>query len=95
MKSIDQDRKKAWKAQQKEVARSAFPASDELLQSPFASVDALVAEQRCDHSLRFTKQWITANRQPEERIVAWLEEHGGHCDCEVVANASDHWEQNR
>jgi len=30
-----------------------------------------------------------------ERTVEWLREHGGHCDCEVIANAAEHWEENR
>ena len=30
-----------------------------------------------------------------EMIVAWLEENGGFCDCEVSANSRDHWERNR
>jgi hypothetical protein len=70
VESSDRDRKKAWKAQQRERARSAFPASDALLQSLFAFVERLVEEQGCDHSLRFTKQWITDHQQLEERIVA-------------------------
>lgn len=27
--------------------------------------------------------------------IAWLKANGGYCDCEVVTNAADHWEQNR
>ncbi len=95
MDSADRDRKRQWKARQREAARGAFPVSDALLQTLFKSVEELVNENGCDHSLRFTEQWIAKNQQPREPLIRWLDENGGFCDCEVVANAYDHWEQNK
>jgi hypothetical protein len=95
MNSNDRDRKKEWKLEQKQLARAAFPMSDALLESLFEAVDSRVAESGCDHTLRFTKQWIAEHRQAESPVLDWLKEHGGFCDCEVVANAADHWEQNQ
>ncbi|HKY22538.1 MAG TPA: DUF2695 domain-containing protein [Vicinamibacterales bacterium] len=95
MDPSDRDRKKAWKDQQKQAAQLAFPASNDVLQSLFESVEAEVETQGCDHSLRFTREWITSNNQPKDKLLAWLAEHGGYCDCEVVANSFDHWQQNR
>jgi len=31
----------------------------------------------------------------DARRLDWLKEHDGFCDCEVLANALDHWQQNR
>jgi len=28
----------------------------------------------------------------EDRIIPWLEEHGGGCDCEVLANVEEEFE---
>lgn len=95
MDANDREQKKAWKIQQLKLARDAFPISDSLLKSLFDAVDSRVENLGCNHTLRFTEQWISENNQPEERVLAWLREHGGFCDCEVLANAADHWEQNR
>jgi hypothetical protein len=95
MDASDRDRKRAWKQQQRLAAREAFPIADSLLESLFNAVDQRVEEEGCDHSLRFTTEWLVANEQPIKEVVAWLSEHGGYCDCEVVANAADHWEQYR
>jgi Protein of unknown function (DUF2695) len=95
MDSEDQKRKKAWKQRERETARSAFPLPNDLLQSMFVAVEALVEDSGCDHSHRFTRQWLVENQQPTEKVIGWLEAHGGFCDCEVSANAYDHWMQNR
>lgn len=95
MDATDRDRKKTWKLQQRELAQDAFPISDALLESMFEAVDVKVAAVGCDHTLRFAVSWIAENKQSEAKILSWLSEHGGFCDCEVLANAADHWEQNR
>lgn len=95
MNANDRDRKKEWKHEQRQLARAAFPLSDALLESMFDTVDRCVEDSGCDHTLRFTKQWIAEHRQTESPVLDWLKGHGGHCDCEVLANAADHWEQNQ
>ena len=95
MDASDRDRKKAWKLQQRKLAQDAFQISESLLESLFETVEAQVEDLGCDHTLRFTSSWIAKHEQPEVEILRWLSEHGGSCDCEVLANAADHWEQNR
>lgn len=90
MDADNRDQKRAWKAQQRQLAQAAFPISSELLQAMFEAVEAQVDESGCDHTLRFSRQWIAEQHQPEEQIVRWLGQHGGCCDCEVLANACDH-----
>lgn len=77
------------------MARKAFPLADEALEQLFAAVETSVEQHGCDHTLRFTQQWLTEHGENPESAIAWLKNHGGLCDCEVVANAYDHWEQNR
>jgi hypothetical protein len=95
MNPADRDRKKAWKEQERQKAQAAFPIPSEILESLFAFVEAKVGKEGCDHTHRFTDRWLSENKQPRTPILEWLEEHGGFCDCEVIANAQDHWEQNR
>jgi len=87
--------KKAWKQEQREAARAAFPLPDRELAALFDAVEDLLAGTSCDHSLRHTRAWLVEHGHFGDLVVSWLEENGGYCDCEVVANVRDHWEQNR
>lgn len=95
MDSADRDRKKLWKKQERELARFAFPLTETELHSMFSAVESQVERNGCDHSQRFTMQWLSENERDARKVIAWLEEHGGYCDCEVSANAYDHWMQNK
>lgn len=95
MDERDRRSKKQWLARQKAASRSDLPLSDPELALLFDRVDQRIAESGCDHSLRFTSLWLQERGHDPEKVVAWLRERGGYCDCEVVANARDDWERNR
>lgn len=41
----------------------------------------------CDHTNRHTREWLTAHiKQGHAKAIRALENAGGHCDCEVLAN---------
>ena len=87
--------KGAWKYQQRETARAAFPLPNHDLAELFDSVEAGLEASGCNHSLRITREWLKEHGHDTDKVVAWLEESGGYCDCEVAANSRDHWEQNK
>lgn len=95
MNQSDRDRKKAWKEEQRGLASNAFPLANQLLASFFEFVEASVDEEGCDHSRRFREKWLVVNRMSKEPTLSWLESNGGFCDCEVVSNVMQHWEENR
>jgi len=86
--------KQEWKQAQRDAARQAFPLSEAELAAMFDVVNAGVERDGCDHTLRSTVAWL-AERPEAATVVAWLADNGGYCDCEVIANAEDHFEQNR
>lgn len=94
MDQEDRERKAAWKAEQRERARGAFPLPDEELSALFHAVESGLREAGCDHSLRVTRRWLAGKTHDPEKVIAWLRANGGFCDCEVAANARDHWENN-
>lgn len=95
MKQADRERKKAWKERERADARAGFPLAGEQLASLFQFVETSVDGHDCDHSRRFTEQWLKNEGAPRTAVIEWLESNGGFCDCEVIYNAQDHWEQNR
>ena len=79
--------KKAWKLQQREQLLASVPMPLEQLQALFDHLDAVGAP--CDHTLRHTTEFLRGRELDVERVVPWLHEHGGYCDCEVTANVED------
>jgi hypothetical protein len=80
--------KKAWKQRehQKLVASIPMPQSD--LRALFDFLDREDAPQ-CDNTLQETIQFLQQRGLDVERIVPWLQEHGGYCDCEVIYNVDN------
>jgi hypothetical protein len=69
--------KKRWKKAEKDAARSAFPLPDDKLEAMFDVVEMAIEESGCDHSLRATTEWLSANGVDVDAVVAWLENNGG------------------
>jgi hypothetical protein len=88
-------RKRALKeirAKDRAAAREAFPMSHADLLQLFDAVTEALDDEPCDHSLRFTRAWLADRPHDPEVVVAWLEENGGYCDCEI-ANVEQHVEE--
>lgn len=83
--------KDRWKADQRAAARAKLPLPNEQLQALFEMLDVELPRQGCDHTLRLTRAWLAASELPVEPVVAWLEENGGFCDCQAMANAEQAW----
>jgi hypothetical protein len=50
-------------------------------------LDQHLREEGCDHTLRYTKAWLQqATYANVTSVIAALRNHGGYCDCEVLAN---------
>lgn len=45
----------------------------------------------CDHSHKSTLEFLNKQKLDAEKIIPWLEEYGGYCDCEVVFNVEESW----
>ena len=80
--------KKAWQEQEHQKLVASIPLPHEDLRALFDHLDREEAPQ-CDHTLRETIQFLQKRRLDVERIVPWLREHGGYCDCEVIYNVAD------
>ena len=84
----------AWEQKEHESWEAKLPASKEDLVSLFEWVDDGWDEEGCDRTLRRTLEFIRLRGLPEEEVVGWLMEHGGGCDCEVLANVASEWIEN-
>lgn len=74
---------------ERESIQKSLPVPQTMLKSLFDYVDERLSSSECDHTLRFAREFIQANGLPQDPIVVWLEEAGGHCDCEAIGNAEE------
>jgi hypothetical protein len=90
-KQRQRDLLRQWKEQQRAAARAALPLPDEQLQALFATLDRELSARGCDHSRRLTRGFLEGRGLPIVEAFAWLDRHGGFCDCEVLVNLEEHW----
>ncbi len=72
--------------EERQKRRDSFPASAVLLKGLFEFLDEMLQAQDCDDTLRLTRDFILRNDLQEKEVIEWLEENGGYCDCEALAN---------
>jgi len=77
--------------QERAAALRAFPLPTSALEEMFEAVDADFKLLGCDKTRRLTKAWLLDRGHDVDRVFAWLDAHGGFCDCEVVSNARQHF----
>ena len=71
----------------KRAKRDQFPIAATELRGLFDFLDKELPMNECNHTLRFTHEFIARRSLPEMRILNWLEQNGGYCDCEALNNA--------
>jgi hypothetical protein len=80
--------KKAWREQERRKLLASLPMPHQALRELFAHLDGDGGAD-CDPTLRVTTDFLLKRGFDVERILSWLREHGGYCDCEVLANVED------
>jgi hypothetical protein len=80
--------KKAWKQQERQKLIDSIPMPQQDLRDLFDYLDREGAPP-CDHTFRETVGFLQKRGLDVERVVAWLREYGGYCDCEVIFNVDD------
>ena len=81
---------KKWKADQNKK----YVLSKTRVRKLFGFLEKKLEEEPCDHTLRFTTEWIQNNCKPEQKeaILQELRDMGGYCDCEVLANCYEKYD---
>jgi len=76
-----------------EEFESSLPMSRDFFKRLFDYLDIQLGEKACDNTLLLTAHFLKTNTITNtEIIIRWIQEHGGGCDCEVLANIEDSFE---
>jgi len=79
--------KKAWKLNERKKLIDSIPISHENLRDLFNHLDRGGIE--CDHTLKETIEFLKSRNLDASKVVPWLNEYGGFCDCEVIYNVDE------
>lgn len=80
------------RAQQRAAARARLPLPNEQMQAMFDMLDSELPRRGCDHTLRIVREWTEEQGLSFDAVATWCHENGGHCDCEVLANCEEPWQ---
>lgn len=69
-----------------------MPLSLSALGELFDYLDEALEQGGCDHSPRATQLFLSQKDLDPNQVLPWLEEQGGYCDCEILANVEESWE---
>jgi hypothetical protein len=87
---VDDERKRELKRrvreQEKAAARQAMMLDEDSLNELLDHLNALAVDAQCDRSLSLTRAWAAERGIDPVALAGSLQQFGGYCDCEVLAN---------
>ena len=83
--------KQELRRKEKQAFEESLPMSRELFIQLFDYLDAKSEEMGCNHTLRITLEFLESKNVSPDTVVEWLNEKGGYCDCEVLANVEEYF----
>lgn len=91
MAKLNKAERRALVKQQQAAERAdleeSMPLSPEQLNSLLDYLDANL--KSCDRTTRLTETFLATEQLAKDRVLPWLGDHGGYCDCEVLCNLDD------
>lgn len=67
----------------------------EQVEDLFEYVESCLDDAGCDHTRRYTEQWVAMHipEEQQEAVLAEIEDMGGFCDCEVLMNCYEEYDE--
>ena len=85
---------KAYADEQRQSFKDSLSMGEELFWQLFDYVDEKLEENDgCDHSLIFTREFLEKQKVDVEIVLDWIVNEGGGCDCEVLYNVEERFEE--
>jgi Protein of unknown function (DUF2695) len=95
--NIEKERRKKIMEELRQKADEEFelslPADRSIFKNLFDYLDEQLEEHGCDNTLKLTAKFLSDNKFTNaDTVMNWLGGHSGYCDCEVLANVEQLFE---
>ena len=70
-----------------------LPASKAQFDSLFDFLEDKLDGNPCDHTSRFTMQYLMQKAMNFPKVSAWLSQQGGYCDCKILEEIAIPWRE--
>jgi hypothetical protein len=70
-----------------------LPATREQFDALFNFLEMKLESQGCDHTSRFTMQYLMQKMMNFPKVSAWLSQQGGYCDCKILEEIASPWRE--
>ncbi len=70
-----------------------LPAKKEQFDGLFDFLESKIENQPCDHTSRFTMQYMMQKMMDFGKVSNWLSQNGGYCDCKIVEEIAVPWRE--
>ncbi len=92
-------RRKAIQRELVEKERQEFlktlPVAPEIIIELFDHLDKELEANGCEHDYSITKAFLASKKYNGDQIFEWFRENGGYCDCEILYNIEDRFDNLR
>lgn len=93
---MDKERRKQLMSELRKKADMEFeaslPMSRESFSELFDYLDVELSHTGCDNSDTLTKAFLLKKDASVGEVIKWLNDRGGYCDCEILANVEEQFE---
>ena len=81
------------KQKQQQEFEQGLPMDRAIFEKLFDYLDSELEENDCDDTTKLTTAFLEKNKIANiENALNWLADHGGYCDCEILANVEEKFE---
>ena len=74
-----------------EAFLDSLPAGQFDIEDLFEYLEMKLEKEECNHTLRFSMQYMMENRLNFPKVSSWLQQNGGYCDCKVLEQIAPIW----
>lgn len=74
-----------------EAFLESLPAGQYDIEDLFDYLEMKLEKEECNHTLRFSMQYMMENRLNFPKVSSWLQQNGGYCDCKVLEQIASIW----
>ena len=82
-----------YKKQERQKFEESLPLSRELFFDLFDFLDVELEYQACQEDFLLTQTFLEEHNVDVETVRDFLEAHGAYCDCEVLFNVAERFEE--